>query len=238
MFRLLATILILQSCMPGEYQDLEKTDVIIEENESYKSGDGDSRTPAGSDDGSSVSISPQLGDRFYIESVFKNVFGPEVSYANIVHHRIIKNQNVFGGPCDPYENLYKENYRGDGSRYYTSINLNANCQSGVENTTKLHLSSTSLRQGWIIRTCEDLLRYNSKAVNYALETAGALKSANFHGDFSYETVNNLYKTFTGVKDLDPSVHQVMLENKNGLSEREFWEATLMTFCISPDWQYL
>ena len=77
MFRILMSLLILQSCMPGEYDDMEKTDVFIEENESYNSFDR-SRNPSGELDESSVQISPQMADRFYISNVLIDIFGEQV----------------------------------------------------------------------------------------------------------------------------------------------------------------
>lgn len=231
------SLLILQSCMPGEYDDMEKTDVFIEENESYNSFDR-SRNPSGDLDESSVQISPQMADRFYISNVLIDIFGEQVDQYGLINHRIVRNQAIFGGPCDKYERVYNENTRSDGSKFFTSQNVDSECRAGVEWTTKHHLNSTSLRQGWMIRTCEDIFAHQPQAIQYALGNLGILTNSVYTKDRSYEHVQSIYQAFHGVKSLHREVYETLLVHGKDLSDKDFWEGTLMTFCISPEWQAL
>lgn len=207
--------------MPGEYADLETSEVIAEKNAEYGL-----RSPSGSsDDGSEARTSLIMADRKYLASVFKNVYGPDYDKNNFVNRNIMTNQEIFGAPCDIYEVEYKENSR-------SVIDQSTRCHSQTWNTDH-SVGSTTLRQGWITRTCE---QYSARKVfsSYALTNAGIDISED---NFSYAKVDSLYKLFSPQRKLHLSIYNVLMQNKGSLTNDEFWKATLTAFCISPDWQH-
>lgn len=220
---IILSFLFLASCMPGDYSSIEKSEVIVEENEDYNPTD---RTPSGQDDDGSIArVGLIMADRKYLDSVLENVYGPSYDSRAFVRDNIMRKQDVFGAPCD----MYEREFVGDTSAVLDSA---TNCYADTWNTDT-NLTSTTLRQGWLIRACEELSG-NTGMGRFALDKAGIdLQEDNY----SYQKTNSLYNLFAPQKDLDPSVHKVIVDHKGSLSNEEFWRTTLTAFCISPDWQY-
>lgn len=219
-FILLSTIVLsFAGCLPTSYKDLEKGDLVIETN----------RKP-----GSVVSTSEdyitseqRLGDRYYIESVFREVFGPSYDTSSFVRNNIVVRQSVFGGPCDVYEASKK----GENT---TAMEFpNFGCFDANWNTDVI-VGSTSLREGWRIRACEQIVSSNSTAVTYALNKAGVSTSSGVQ--VTYEAVNSMFKLFYPIEELTDTAYQEIKAYDVSMGRTDFWKSVLVIFCITPEWQ--
>lgn len=209
-------LLFVSGCLPMSYKDLKKGDLVIETN----------RKPGSiSDSEEIVSAEIRLGDRFYIESVFKSVFGPSYDSSSIVTTNIVNQQSVFGGPCDFYERSLLPNSR-------TLEKPRSNCFDSNWNT-EMVIGSTSLREGWRVRSCELVVKNNPTAVQYVFNRA-SIDSNN--DSLSYEKVNLLYKMFYPVEDLPEAVFQEIYAYDESIERTELWKSVLIAFCVSPEWQ--
>lgn len=208
----------LVGCLPTAYKDLEKGDLVIETN----------RKPGSVVTNEEFVVSEQrLGDRFYIESVFKNVFGPSYDTSSLVRSNIILKQSVFGGPCD----IYEASKKGEDTDVAEFANLG--CFDGNWNNDMI-VGSTSLREGWRIRACEQVIASNSTAVTYAFNKAGVSTSDSV--PVTYEKVNSMYKLFYPVDDLADAAYQEIKGHDTSMGRTDFWKSVLVSFCITPQWQ--
>lgn len=209
----------LYSCMPTDYTKKVASNLNFSDN---------TREPTSEETVVSevTSLDLRTGDRFYIASVLNEVFGANYNAGNRVYDNVVKNQGVFGGGCDLYEKSFK------GATSGTLEFPWQNCFDSNWNSDQI-LQSTTLREGWRVRTCELIIKDNPTAVTYAFNKANVDSS----GAPSKDGLNSLYKLFYPLDEIPDSVANIMLSWEGEISDNEeFWEASLLTFCISPEWQ--
>lgn len=211
------TGLVLQvGCMPTDYGKLTESEVEFQDN----------RKPA-SEESSTLEASSRLvrlGDRYYVQAIFKNAFGPNYDQGNIVYNSVMRQPSSFGGQCDMYER----------ARNGTTIeNRESECFDPNWNTPQV-IPSTPLREGWRIKVCEYVLKSNTTSVNYAFNKAGINANTDTMSDAKMQ---ELFKLFYPSKRAPASLSNAFKESEAQFStKRSMWEAALLSLCVSPDWQ--
>lgn len=98
-----------------------------------------------------------FADRYYISSVLIDAFGPEAK--PIIISNIMKNGNIFGGPCDIYEQIKMgpKNYLND---------VMTRCYKGKhEFNFPMHAKPSLLREALMNKTCSELVE-NSETFKF------------------------------------------------------------------------
>lgn len=203
------------SCIPVEIDGTEKQEYNYEDNE---------RSPSSISSISKAFRKARTGDRFYIASVLKRVFGSSYDNNSYIRTNIIVNQGVFGGGCDKYENSTK------GENSTTAEFLWNVCYDSNWNTDQI-LESSTLKEGWIVRTCELIIKNNSTAVTHALNQAKVGSDI----EVDYDGLNRLYQLFYITDDLPNSAYNTLIKYKDDFSRSEFYTNSLLTFCVSSAW---
>lgn len=218
MFKLIPLLIFLLSCDPTKFTEETKGDFVFE--------DEISRTPSAYKERSQFR-QPILKNRFYISSVFKDVFGPSYNRNNIVQNSILINQGIFGSGCDIYTNSRT------GARSLTLEFVDKHCFNSNVNS-KSSQNSTTLREGWRIRVCEKIIGENEDAVNYALD------KANIAGEsaVTYDNINSVYQLFYPLDDIDLETSKILIAAGRDGPSTDYWKRNLLIMCLSPGWQNL
>lgn len=99
----------------------------------------------------------QFADRYYIASTLSELFGPESK--SIVTENILKNGNVFGGPCDVYEQI-----RTGENKFASDESIR--CFNGKQEFDyPMRANASLLRESWMIKACTSLVK-NTKTFSY------------------------------------------------------------------------
>ena len=226
---LLVSLLFGFSCVPIPMEEMEeKTDVVF----------NDFRQQFGSQgDGLEGTRDIRFGDRYYIENVILEIFGPSVrsSYGDQIYELVFKQQGTFGGACDYYAINYEEWSNSSGYR-------NPNKRNGCFQTDRSNspiAKSNTVRAGYIIKLCEHIVDRNKAARDFAYNRAGINPSED---ELSNQKVYDLYKLFypigrmpAGMKDVISEVNNTT-ELKTSGEKVEDWNSMLLAFCVSPGWQ--
>lgn len=216
--------LILCSCVPMQYEEGEQSELSFEDKTRRPASEKKNTEEEVISEVSNLEV--RLGDRYYIANVFKDVFGPSFNNSSHVYTNVISKQGVFGGGCD----LYERSLRGVNT---TSVeNAWHQCFDTNWNTDQ-SLKSTTLREGWRVRACELIISSNGTAVNHAFSKA----QVDRNDDAYAEGLNKLYQLFYPLEDLPKSTQTEMLNWAEQINDtQEFWESSLLAFCITPGWQ--
>ncbi|MGZ3691333.1 MAG: hypothetical protein ACXVAX_07505 [Pseudobdellovibrio sp.] len=170
----------------------------------------------------------RLGDRFYIESVLNEIFGPSIE--PITNKYIYLPASSFGGPCDPYEQVRI------GSTRTELAEPRSLCPEG-KGAANLPVipSSQMMRQGYIAQACREITD-NLNAVNFAL--ANAVKSINNNAPVNEKNVTDVFHLFYPTKQPSPEVVEALSKINSGKNETKTWSKILYTLCIDPAWQII
>ena len=189
----------------------------------------------------------RLGDRFYVANVLAEVFGP--TSTPIIFNNIIPNMNEFGGPCNIQEGsmatfdkiedpkFIGRDYEGSiGQRldyYYLGPKEFPSLKCFTKNyNVSTFLSSSTMREGWRIRTCNEILHLDAN-VDFA---AGKIDGITGQPP-SNDQLKKLYQLF--YPEEKPTEQVITgLQEVSSLSggNLEKWRHVLLTLCMSPGWQ--
>ncbi len=207
-------------CNPADYVEEEGAQF------SYLDNSG-GRSPSSSE-GDVSFRTLRIGDRFYVKSVFENVFGPTYNRNAIVVNNIIKKQDVFGGNCDPNEGSF---WLTAEKSYVVSEFEQYGCYGNKD--AKMIMASTTLREGWRTRACEETIEANAEGITYAMAKA----KVDIDSSPDYSNLNRIYQLFYPLDDLDSEVATELISSFSSFSDaEEFWKSMLLTVCLSPAWQ--
>ena len=156
-----------------------------------------------------------LGNRFYIESLFEDLFlgsGNDQKVQNLITANIRKQGRFFGGPCSRQE--LDECYSND------DINRDINPTSQV------------VRQGLIAKSCDEILQIDGALTALVNSIDGDLASKP-----SGEDMEKLFKRFAIGRDLDDSLKSALLElSEDGFTIRkkttDSWRFPAIALCQS------
>ena len=142
--------------------------------------------------GSVANVRPRLGDRFYVESVLRSVYGPPS--IDLTQKEILELGTALGGPCDQYEQVRIGNGADD------ILDARTKCPNGKSGSRIPMVPNDSVvREGRISYTC-GVLSTNLHSLEFAV------KQANGHGfeeSPRKETIMNAMRLFTPVRKPDP-----------------------------------
>jgi hypothetical protein len=168
-----------------------------------------------------------LADRYYIQSLMEDIFGPSAAAADSV--KVFENAKDFGSPCALYESYLDKDRK--------LANSMENC--GITSTARLNSHvmpiPTAARQGLMTRACSDWTQ-NTKTMSHALARIGPKIPAATRAN-----VVKLYRLFyRGKPDPDTSVVESLqlILNYGGAPSYNAWRSAFFTVCASSYWQVL
>jgi hypothetical protein len=189
--------------------------------------------PLPPDNPESGSYKPILADRYYLDALLTDIFGPQARTVNSVN---IRNDAVtFGSLCSVYENYNA--YNPDTNKYDISANPMEGCSLASSNlqVAQTLANETVGRQAQINRSCISLTQ-NTTTVTYALAKIAApgIPAA------TPENIKAAFRLFYRMHpDPDAGVIQslqVMFPTDS--ASLDDWKSVLYTICISSYWQVL
>ncbi len=175
-------------------------------------------------------IVPRLGDRYYLKSVLTNVFGPRsIPY---IRENIMANGQVFGGPCDEYEQVRT------GLKVFDLADIETACPGEKSGSRLSQIPDESvIRLGYLFRTCDALVRDKS-ILNFAVKKAGQL-SKNPTAE-NYFNIVRLFDVTADITNKDSEVFEKISsqDSYKKLPSEKQWQLLFGLTCKSTDWQVL
>lgn len=166
-----------------------------------------------------------MGDRRYVESVLRDVFGissDSVAPGTTIRDNIFRKAE-FGGACDVYAPVYLDD---------TNVEIiSETCFSGLTDNNKAN--SNASRQALVTKTCHTLVA-NSTAINnvfvkiFGSTTAGVVDDAKLALAYQLFYPDDVLST-------DVKTALVTLANTQ-TSNTEKWRMIVLGLCVSPEWQ--
>ncbi len=170
----------------------------------------------------------RLTDRFYVVSVFTDIFGPKSK--SVVDEYVFMQPNTFGGPCDFYEQVRISTER------YGYADPDSRCPGGkhAANVTMFGTANL-LRQGFVSRVCEDL-SVKPETLKFALKKIFSAKPPQVPDNQNLLTAFQLFnpertpsnEVIEALKNIGP--------NEKNLQKR--WSSIILVLCVDPSWQVI
>ncbi len=186
-----------------------------------------------------TTYSPSIGDRFYVMSILKDVFGPstEAVDSSNLGSQVYSRITDFGTPCSPYEDYRIFNVNNGRSRARTDRacpygdrvdGMNANILSNV----------TASRQGYIINLCTSLVE-NTTTRNYALSKIHDGSSSSTTAVTRQKLINLYAQFYRGRPNPSAGIVdslELIFQYETDLTKA--WKAAIYAVCASDHWQAL
>ncbi len=181
--------------------------------------------PGNDNGGTGLSASIRLGDRVFVSSFLRNIFGP--SSKDIVIENITKSVVNFGGPCDP---------RG-GKVPTACVQMQA---PSIDTEAPILPVSDSPREGLRMKACRELV-FNDATLYFAVSRVSETSSPTVAPtDDEIESAFELFfpgrfapaAVLLSLKKLSVSA------GKNPKTPEDPWRYLFLTLCYAPDWQAL
>jgi len=165
-----------------------------------------------------------FADRYYISSVLEYVFGPDAK--KIITQNVLMNGNVFGGPCDIYEQIRV------GKDQYANPE-NTRCFKGKQEFNyPVHSKPSLMREALMIKTCRALIE-NDSTFQFARKKAGDFES------ISSAYIQRIETLFDPNYRIDENRTNEILKKTN----EYFFSGKKLKFlfyqsCVYPRWQLI
>ena len=184
----------------------------------------------------SVQMSQRIGDREYIQNVFKYVFG--TSADTLVTSLVFNNSAAYNGSCAQYEAVYSEVGVASGGGYIID-DAKANCNLSTLNLPVIGTENT-LREGARLQACEVLVN-NDNALFYAIEKelGTVANRAAFVTNPTPSVIGKIYQRFYPSQVIEPLFLEglVNIANSNQLTtSKDRFKLVILTICMTADWQ--
>lgn len=175
---------------------------------------------------------PILADRYYIRSLFEDVFGSSAAITDSA--KVFFDVANQGSPCAIYEDHQIKDIKlgklisGDTMQ---TCSVSSPSRIAAQVTPKATVSRASL----LARSCSDLTS-NKKTVEYALSKISTdLIPASSEGN-----IRLAFKLFyrNGLKPEQAVIDSLSLMLPTSNVSIEDWKTVLYTICVSPQWQVL
>lgn len=173
----------------------------------------------------------RMNDRYYVSSLLLDVFGATAN--SIVNNYIKYRLDVFGGGCDQYE----KNTDVNGTCISEECNL-ISC-SGANIIHNQIGTSSAIRQGWLIRACEEI----TNADNAVLFTVRNIHDKQTLSKTTVpaptaDTLKMSYELFyrTGVANNSVISALTNIAATETTNNFEKWRYVLLSLCTTPEWQ--
>lgn len=182
------------------------------------------------------SVSLQMTNRRYVESVFIQVFSiPDPHADRDTLKTMIHDKKEFGGGCDPYavsEILVNGTTIREFPRYL--------CVSGL--TQDLNAVSNPMRYSWTAKACDLMIMSRPARLAAAMNQIIPGWSPNSSLDAykpNPETISKAYDLFFQGRVPDQDVVNALMNlGKTASTQDAAWKLILTTLCVSPEWQAL
>ncbi len=171
------------------------------------------------------SIAPVLYNRKFIYNFLLKIYGATAE--TTLRERIFKQQNALGGSCDSYD-ITKLNTGTDSDPMSTCYGEELKPQVGI---------NSSIREGWIIRACEEVGKIDS-AIYFALnqifpDNVMTTDVPMVNEEGVKAAFHLFYPTLEGNQDLIKALFD--LKQREVLAVDQ-WKLILTTLCQSPEWR--
>ena len=200
------------------------------------------------DPGPSKRAQVGIADRFYLTNVLIDIFGPLAE--PIAHKNVLSKHEVFGGPCDVYENSmnriggrwiwHSQANRCFGDSY--SATTIARSDNNYANTqTSTTKPSNTVRSGWKIAACESILNL-AESRKFAIEKfyhrIGQEVDGNNPPHPNTQSIFSAYQLFYPEQPLNGATRISLQALANGVSEPNDvkWKWILLALCMSNGWE--
>ncbi|ATH07768.1 hypothetical protein BIY24_07350 [Halobacteriovorax marinus] len=164
-----------------------------------------------------------LANRFLIENIFIEIFGKKVR--KYTQKYIIPNINVFGGPCDIYEQVRKK----DEGVY----KLNSSCFENKSNhKASFNTKPNVLRSGYILKMCKSILSDSIIMEDY-YKKHNIKKWSNYSSKKLFLIHRDFYPLKKVSKEQEEAIRKLFYQ-KSHLR----WDSIILSYCLSPQWRIL
>ena len=178
----------------------------------------------------------RLSDRYYVTSLLSDVFGPTAM--STLNNNVKIRMDSFGGGCDQYD----RNVNSGLTCLNDDCNM-INCNGATVLHNQIGVSSV-IRQGWVLRACEEITNSND-AITYAAILIGAVTTNNNRKPIknvlatpTRQTMASAYGLF--YRSTSPSDDVLTALNNVAVNETtsnlEKWRYIFLSLCTTPEWQ--
>ncbi len=173
----------------------------------------------------------RMSDRYYVSSLLLDVFGTNANTA-VVNYVKVK-MDAFGGGCDQYDKTVNA----------SNACLNDDCNNvqcnGTNVIDKQIGMSSVIRQGWLIRACEDITNVDN-AVLYTIRNV-VENQTYVKATVPAPTVEGLIKAYglfyrTGTPNEAVITALAKVSDTETTSNFDKWRYVLLSLCVTPEWQ--
>ena len=176
---------------------------------------------------SSVNIKPRLGDRFFIESILNEVFGPEG--AAVTLREVFLKGHSLAGPCDFYEQVRT------GDSVSAILDSHSVCLGGKAGSRlAMNPVDSVVREGVIAHACE-VLSDTALALLHAVQKTGA---KNLAEKPSAKTISAAMQLFNPAPKTDGVVVKKILGSVKSFLPELQWKIIFRSLCSDVSWQIL
>ncbi len=174
---------------------------------------------------------PILADRFYLQSLFTDIFGPLAASTDSARIRI--NTTEFASPCSLYED--QNTFDSTKNQWVRADSAEA-CGRGLLNAAQVNPKPTVSRQALVTRACSDLSS-DSKTLDYALKRISNASAIPIPSEENIERLFHLF--YRGKPAPQPGLIESLLVMfpKEGVT-KDHWSKVIFTVCASSLWQIL
>lgn len=165
----------------------------------------------------------QFADRYYITSTLGELFGPESK--TILTENILKNGQLFGGPCDVYEQVRV------GENKYANKEF-SRCFSGKhEFDFPMRVQPSLLRESWMIKACTALVQ-NKKTFGYFEKS--------YMSGFkpTVEKIYELQQAFDPNAKLNKPLNEFYIHKMDSTKADKKLKMLVLELCTYPSWQLI
>jgi hypothetical protein len=177
---------------------------------------------------SSKGPAPRLADREYVAAALMDIFGSEAHVD--LKKGVLDKPDLFGGPCDPMEEIPIDKPSDSDSDDYSAIG-NPTCERRlVDEKVKFTSKDTLLRKIAILSVCEKMVS-NEKTFLHAMNVTSPQELPPFDEDHK----KMIYKKFY---PLDDKVENIKKDLPKTADLAAKWKKWTLAVCASPGWQIL
>lgn len=161
----------------------------------------------------------RFGDRRYIFSVLKGIFSKKSE--SILLKEIWSQANLFGYPCDPYEEIWRK----DGNQRKRLDQYRACIRGREDSRVPIVALDSDLRRSNMAKVCTILAdRY--------------VPIESIQRDFNFVNADKVFRMFYPLRKLEAKYFEEFKRLGSNESKSSLWKNFYLGLCISEDWQLL